>query len=80
MVVTRQFKCLVRSFPLRALLDHMSIYIVAFMVLMVAWISAWIGFHVTGGLIHILLVFAVVSLVLHFIRGRHGEADLRISK
>jgi uncharacterized protein DUF5670 len=58
----------------------MSIYIVAFIVLMAAWISAWIGFHVTGGLIHILLVFAVVSLVLHFIRGRHGEADLRISK
>jgi hypothetical protein len=47
---------------------------------MAAWISAWIGFHVTGGLIHILLAFAVVSLVLHFIRGRHGEADLRISK
>jgi hypothetical protein len=58
----------------------MSIYIVAFIVLMAAWISAWIGFHVTGGLIHILLAFAVVSLVLHFIRGRHGEADLRISK
>jgi hypothetical protein len=58
----------------------MSIYIVAFIVLMLVWISAWIGFHVTGGLIHILLVFAVVSLVLHFIRGRHGEADLRISK
>jgi hypothetical protein len=47
---------------------------------MVAWISACIGFQVTGGLIHILLVFAAVSLVLHFIRGRHGEADLRISK
>jgi Family of unknown function (DUF5670) len=58
----------------------MSMYIVAFIILMVAWISACIGFHVTGGLIHILLVFAAVSLVLHFIRGRHGEADLRISK
>jgi hypothetical protein len=58
----------------------MSIYIVAFIVLMAAWISAWIGFHVTGGLIHTLLALAVVSLVLHFIRGRPGEADLRISK
>jgi len=57
-----------------------SIYIIAFIVLMVAWTCAWIVFHVTGGLIHILLAFAVVSLVLHFIRGRHGEADLRISR
>jgi hypothetical protein len=57
----------------------MSIYIIAFIILMVAWVSAWIGFHVTGGLIHIFLVLAAVSLVLHFIRGRHGEADLRIS-
>ena len=59
---------------------RMSIYIVAFIVLMVAWIYGWIGFHVTGGLIHILPVFAVVLLVLHFVRGRHGEADLRITR
>jgi hypothetical protein len=32
----------------------------------------------TTGLIHILLAVAVVSLILHFVRGRHGEADLRI--
>jgi hypothetical protein len=57
-----------------------SIYIIAFIVLMVTWTSAWIVFHVTGGLIHVLLVLAVVSLVLHFICGRHGEADLRITR
>lgn len=58
----------------------MSIYIIAFIVLMIAWTCAWIGFHVTGGLIHILLAFAVIALVLHFVRGRHGEADLRITR
>jgi hypothetical protein len=58
----------------------MSIYIIAFIILMVAWICGWIVFHVTSGLIHILLVFAVVSLILHFVRGRHGETDLRISR
>jgi hypothetical protein len=58
----------------------MSIYIIAFIVLIVAWICGWIVFHVTSGLIHILLVLAVVSLILHFVRGRHGEADLRISR
>ena len=47
---------------------------------MVAWIYAWIGFHVTGWLIHILPVFAVVLLILHFVRGRPQEADLRITR
>jgi hypothetical protein len=56
-----------------------SIYIMSFIVLMVTWTSAWIVFHLTGGYIHVLLVLAVVSLVLHFIRGRHAEADLRIT-
>ena len=56
----------------------MSIYIIAFMVLVIAWVCGWIVFHVTSGLIHILLVVALVSLILHFVRGRHAEPDLRI--
>jgi F0F1-type ATP synthase assembly protein I len=58
----------------------MSIYVIAFIVLMIAWVCAWIVFHVTGGLIHILLVAAVVSLILHFFRGRHAEPDVRINR
>ena len=33
----------------------------------------WVGgfaFHVAGGLIHILLVIAVIMFILHFVRGR----------
>ena len=56
----------------------MSIYIIAFMVLVIAWVCGWIVFHVTSGLINILLVVALVSLILHFVRGRHAEPDLRI--
>lgn len=56
----------------------MSNYLIAFIVLMIAWIGGWIVFHVASGLIHILLALAVVSLILHFVRGRHEEADLRI--
>lgn len=56
----------------------MSRYMIVFIVLVVAWMCGWIIFHVTSGLIHILLVLAVVSLILHFVRGRHEEADLRI--
>jgi hypothetical protein len=33
---------------------------------------------VTSIFIHVLLVAALVSLILHFVRGRHSEADLRI--
>jgi hypothetical protein len=51
---------------------------IAFLVLIIAWGCSWIVFHVTSLLIHILLVVAVVALILHFVRGRHWEADLRI--
>jgi hypothetical protein len=33
----------------------------------------WVGgfaFHVAGGLIHILIVIAVILFILHFVRGR----------
>lgn len=36
--------------------------------LVVAWIFAFILFHVTGFLIHLLLIFAFVLILFHFIR------------
>ena len=48
----------------------MSIWTILFAILVVAWLSGLTVFHVAGGLIHLLLVFAVISLVLHFIMGR----------
>lgn len=47
----------------------MSIFAIFFIVLLVGWLLGVGVFHVAGGLIHILLVLAVVSLVLHFVRG-----------
>lgn len=47
----------------------MSIFTVLFVILLIAWILGWTVFHVTSGLIHILLVVALISLVLHFVRG-----------
>jgi uncharacterized protein DUF5670 len=38
--------------------------------LVVAWLLGWGVFHVAGGLIHILLVIAVVVFLLNFISGR----------
>jgi Family of unknown function (DUF5670) len=52
----------------------MSIFMVLFVVLLLAWILGLSVFHVAGGLIHILLIVAVISLVLHFVRGRSSTA------
>jgi len=54
--------------------EVMSIFTILFVVLLVAWLLGLSVFHVAGGLIHILLVFAVISLILHFVRGRRGVA------
>ena len=48
----------------------MSIWTVLFVILLIAWIGGFTVFHVAGGLIHLLLIFAAVSLVLHFVLGR----------
>ncbi len=47
----------------------MSIFIILFAVLVVAWIVGLGVFHVAGGLIHILLVLAIISLAVHLVRG-----------
>lgn len=45
-------------------------FMVLFAVLLVMWLLGFAAFHVAGGLIHILLLIAVISLVMHFVRGR----------
>jgi Family of unknown function (DUF5670) len=52
----------------------MSIFTILFAVLLVAWILGLSVFHVAGGFIHILLILAVISLILHFVRGRTSAA------
>ena len=50
----------------------MSIWTILFVVLLIAWIGGFTVFHVAGGLIHLLLVLAVISLIVHFVTGRDG--------
>lgn len=52
----------------------MSVFTILFVVLLVAWITGFTVFHVAGGLIHLLLVFALISLILHFVRGGASTA------
>ena len=38
-------------------------------VLIILW-ALGLAVHVAGGLIHILLVLALISIIIHFVRGR----------
>ncbi|HEX2637600.1 MAG TPA: lmo0937 family membrane protein [Gemmatimonadales bacterium] len=39
-------------------------------VLFVLWILGWLVFHVAGGLIHILLVIAIIVFLVNLFTGR----------
>ncbi|MFL5402723.1 MAG: lmo0937 family membrane protein [Gemmatimonadales bacterium] len=41
-------------------------------ILLVAWLLGWGVFHVAGGLIHLLLVVALVVFLINFISGRRA--------
>jgi hypothetical protein len=43
-------------------------------VLIVLWLLGFFAFHVSAGVIHILLIIGIVMLVLHFLRGRAATA------
>jgi len=38
--------------------------------LLIVWFLSWVAFHVASGLIHIVLVLALLALVLQFVQGR----------
>jgi uncharacterized protein DUF5670 len=45
------------------------LFLILFVVLLLAWIFGFVVFHVTGAALHLLLVLAVISLVVHLVRG-----------
>ena len=49
-------------------------FLILFIVLLAAWLLGFLAFHIAGGLIHILLIVAVISLIVHFVRGRGARA------
>jgi hypothetical protein len=51
---------------------EISMFLTLFVILLVMWLLGFFAFHVAGGLIHLLLIIAVISLVLHFFRGRNA--------
>jgi hypothetical protein len=53
---------------------EVRMFLILFVVLLVAWLLGFVAFHVAGGLIHLLLIIAVISLILHLVRGRRAVA------
>lgn len=49
-------------------------FLVIALVLVLAWIGGFVVFHTAGFLIHLLLIFAVISLIMHFVRGTSAKA------
>jgi hypothetical protein len=39
------------------------------LLLLILWVGGFVFFHVASGLIHILLLFAIISVVVHFFTG-----------
>jgi uncharacterized protein DUF5670 len=49
------------------------IFLVFFFILLAVWVIAWAALHVAGGFIHLLLLLAVISLIIHLVRGRRSS-------
>ena len=47
-------------------------FLIVAVVLAVLWGLGWFAFHAAGGLIHLLLLVALISVVVHFMRGRRA--------
>ena len=43
-------------------------------ILIVVWALGLFAFHVAGGLIHLLVIVALISVVVHFVRGTRARA------
>jgi hypothetical protein len=49
-------------------------FLTLFFILLALWLIFWLGVHITSGLIHLLIIFAVIALIVHFVRGSRTTA------
>jgi len=47
-------------------------FLILAIVLVIAWLGGFVMFKSAGLLIHLLLIFAVISLIMHFVTGRRS--------
>jgi Family of unknown function (DUF5670) len=48
-------------------------FLVLAIILALAWLSGFTLFHVASAAIHILILLAVISLIVHFVQGRSAR-------
>lgn len=46
------------------------IFLMLFVVLLALWVGGFFIYHVAGIMIHLLLIFAVIALIIHFVRAK----------
>jgi len=47
-------------------------FLILAVVLVILWLGGFTIMHVSSGLIHLLLIFALIAVVMHFITGRRS--------
>jgi hypothetical protein len=47
-------------------------FLILAVVLVLLWIGGFTVLHISSFLIHLLLIFAVISVIMHFISGRRS--------
>jgi hypothetical protein len=54
--------------------EEVSMLLAIGVILLVLWALGFLAFHVAGGFIHLLIVLAVISFIVHLFRGRRSVA------
>ena len=60
--------------PVRLHMLRDLLFLMLFFVLLATWLVLWAALHIAGGMIHILLLFALIALVIHLFRGSGRRA------
>ena len=47
-------------------------FLILAVVLLVLWIGGFLVFHVSSFLIHLLILFAIIAVIMHFVTGRRA--------
>lgn len=47
-------------------------FMILFIALLIMWVLGFAAFHVAGGMIHLLLLVAFISLIIHLVQGRRA--------
>ena len=62
----------VQPHPSVAKKEGTTMFLILAVVLFIVWIGGFLVFKTAGLLIHLLLLFAIISLVMHFVSGKRA--------